>query len=146
MSQGTSNTNKTLNSFYKSLESFLNPITAIPAVNPALNHRIVGLNYETTIDKIIVVLGISWYKTKRGHQATEVIIIDHDDFQVWLQDNEAMQLDLGAIDDPDVHYLSYTEFMLEHCTREHFAAYIAEKELMPGYVWHYPKPVIGQTV
>ena len=144
--KGTSNNRHIGNDFFDSIKDYLKPITAIPAVNPALNHRIVGLNYETTIDKIIVVLEVSWYKTKTGHQATEVIIIEHDDFQMWLQDNEAMQLDLGAIDDPDIHYLSYTEFMMEHCTREHFAAYIAEKELMPGYVWHSPKPSIGQTV
>ena len=146
MSQGTSNNRHIGNDFFDSMKDYLKPITAIPAVNPALNHRIVGLNYETTIDKIIVVLEVSWYKTKTGHQATEVIIIEHDDFQMWLQDNEAMQLDLGAIDDPDIHYLSYTEFMMEYCTREHFAAYIAEKELMPGYVWHSPKPAIGYTV
>jgi len=122
----------------------LEAIKPLEALEKIVNRgRIIKLNWDTTIDKIIVILDITWYQTGSKVCETEVIVINHDDFQAWLQENSRLQLDLGEIDDPHIHYLGYTEYMMEHVDSHDLADYIAANELVPvGLTWTHPKPTI----
>jgi|GEM_PF-4386045 len=133
---------------FEKLAHTLKPIeTTYKKVTGQIKDRVVGLSFETTIDKIIVILEISGYQTGGVITSTDVIIIEHNDFQEWLQENEKMQIDLGEFEDPTTFYLSYAEYMMEHVDKETIALYLVSQDLVSdGYIWTSPKPSKTSTV
>ena len=130
---------------FESLAQFLKPLeaTLLKAIKPS--GYITGIQYETTIDKIIVIADISLTVFKPSTDKTEVIVIEHDDYRKWCEDEGLLKLELGAIDDPDTYYLSYAEYLMEHMDKHDVAEYIAQKSLVNNYAWIYPQPMHGKA-
>lgn len=109
--------------------------------------RVVDVDFETTIDKIIVILSLSWHKTGRDVNKTDVIVVNHDDFHFWLEENELLQIEFGQIDDPVVHPISYTEYLTSYSQTQHLAEFVRDENLTIDYNWDAVcGPGISRTV
>ena len=129
-------------SFFESMAQYLKPIEST-YLKPS--GYITGIQYETTIDKIIVIADISLTVFKPSTDKTEVIVIEHDDYREWCEDEGLLKLELGEIDDPYTHHLSYAEYLMEHMDKHDVAEYMAQKSLVNNYAWIYPQPMHGKA-
>jgi hypothetical protein len=97
--------------------------------------RIVSLDYEIMVDMIIVILGITWYKTGNDPLKTEVILIDHSDMHSWLDDQEMLFEDSGEIDDPKRYPVAYTDYIQSGICKSDIKEYIKTQKLAEGHEW-----------
>ena len=112
--------------------------------------RIINLTWDTTIDKLIVIMGVNYNRAHRPGEkptGTEVVVFDLYDFAEWLKENDLLTMQFGEVDDPQHYHISFEDYMAEHCQISHVAQFVEDKGERPtGYKWYYPKPDRAETV
>lgn len=109
-----------------------NQTTTLPSPTAAM--RVIDLDYTITIDKIVVILSLTHYLKGAVESATDVIVINHADFEAWCEENEKLIETFGPYDDPRYYEVPYTDFMRSHVSRDDFKEFIINKKLT-SYVW-----------
>jgi hypothetical protein len=98
--------------------------------------RIVSIDYEMTIDKIIVILGITLEPTGFVESKTEIEVIEHDDFHAFLDREERLIETTGEVDDPREWPIDYATFIKECVSRSDIKDYLIDENLISDrYEW-----------
>jgi hypothetical protein len=107
---------------------------AIKKINA--KQRIVSIEYEMTIDKIIVILGITLEPTGFVESKTEIEIIEHDDFHAFLDRENRLIETTGEVDDPREWPIDYATFIKELVSRSDIKDYLIDENLISDrYEW-----------
>jgi hypothetical protein len=133
-------TTQSFDSFFDGLAHALNPLCEhINCAKP--DGYITGMSYDTTIDKIIVVLSIGAHPKSADPFMTEVIVIDREAFKVWADENGLLIIDVGQWDDMSSQRMDFDEYQAEHMDKHDIAEYLEQKNMVNNYAWVYPTPM-----
>lgn len=122
------NPQKSNGSFFETIADTIRPGT------PKTHDRIVKLDYDLTIDKIVVTLGLSWHHIGHNVNRTQIIVIEKDDFEQWCDTAGRFFISSDMTEDAHEVEVSFAEFMDDHVTKSDIQDYIIDKNLT-DYGW-----------
>jgi hypothetical protein len=101
---------------------------------------IIDMDYQCTIDKIIVILPIASHPKGKQEYKTEVFVIDKEYYRVWAEMEGLLVCSIGQWDEECTTNMDFDEYQAEHMDKHDVAQYLAKNSMVNKYAWVYPTP------
>ena len=127
-------------SFFDTVAAIVAPITTAIESMIKPEGYIIGMDYQCTIDKIIVILPIASHPKLKSEFMTEVFVIDKQEYRTWAEGEGLLVCDIGQWDEASTYNMDFDEYQAEHMDKHDVAQYLAKNAMVNKYAWVYPTP------